>query len=655
MPTVTGPVGEPGLPPSRPASTKAAPSSQRPAAPRAQAPLASRRGYASFVKNGGGSRSGTPETDRSESLTSRTFVPTLTAQGFSRPMSSQKLQAQRGYRPSSAMAQTTIPDERDRPSVESVVPDRDAQHRYSNASLNTLRDGPQPPRVEDAPPLPVSRDTFFSTEARTQQGSQAPGSVTSTSSAMPLQAKQGQPLNRTGSLPRSPISLRASLGLGSRTASKQDQRPSGHHERLHSSPSSPNINEKELPPLPPPSRGQEPAVISAGKNYEYFAGKTIFFLAGRCLNTRAKPLNVVTFVLTALPVVLFFGFSAPWLWHNVSPAIPIIFAYIFYVTISSFVHAAVSDPGILPRNLHPQPADPPEADPLAVGPPTTEWVMVKTFPSQRASQSRDDEAQRPVAATAMEVPVKYCKTCNIWRPPRAHHCRVCDACMETQDHHCVWLNNCVGRRNYRYFFTYVGFSSLLAIFLIAFTLTHISSYASQHHISFGKALSGRSQERVAFAMFMYSLLALPYPGSLFCYHVFLTSRGETTREYLNSHKFLPKDRHRPFSQSSWFRNLRAVLSRPRPPTYLQFHHQYAPGDTRLGHTARKKDRKADLANRYSVSTAGVGKEGEKGALEMMQLPFAPGKKRMIAKQSAEGLRNALHVGGMSGPNNRTPR
>ena len=45
----------------------------------------------------------------------------------------------------------------------------------------------------------------------------------------------------------------------------------------------------------------------------------------------------------------------------------------------------------------------------------------------------------------VDVPTKYCKTCNIWRPLRCHHCRTCDNCVETQDHHCVWLNNCVGR------------------------------------------------------------------------------------------------------------------------------------------------------------------------------------------------------------------
>ncbi|MGG6496182.1 UNVERIFIED_CONTAM: hypothetical protein NY603_25020, partial [Bacteroidetes bacterium 56_B9] len=75
-----------------------------------------------------------------------------------------------------------------------------------------------------------------------------------------------------------------------------------------------------------------------GRNYQYYAGNYLFFCLGRCLNTKAKPLNVVTGILTLLPAILFFVFSAPWLWENVSPAIPIIFAYVFFVAFSAFLH-----------------------------------------------------------------------------------------------------------------------------------------------------------------------------------------------------------------------------------------------------------------------------------------------------------------------------
>lgn len=191
---------------------------------------------------------------------------------------------------------------------------------------------------------------------------------------------------------------------------------------------------------------------------------------------------------------------------------------------------------------------------------------------------------------AMEVPTKYCKSCNIWRPPRAHHCRVCDNCVETQDHHCVWLNNCVGRRNYRYFFVFVCSTTLLGLFLLAASLTHILIWRSQNNASFGQAIS---KWRVPFAMCIFALLGWTYPFSLGVYHLFLVGRGETTREYLNSHKFLKKDRHRPFTQGSIFKNWLAVLQRPRPPTYLHFKQKYEEGDQRFG--PRKGKRTAPLA------------------------------------------------------------
>jgi palmitoyltransferase ZDHHC9/14/18 len=557
-------------------------------------------------------------------------VPSLTAQAFFRPMSSQKLQAQRGQRPSSSLAQTVV---QTRTSAEE---EERRRHRYSNASVNTLRDRLPPSRDGDAPPLPTSRGTDFTRDGQ-PEGPAA--SVATNDSTAPLQLRRGQgaPKLDTNALrnnvghsqltPKSAKSFRETLGLGSRRASRNDQerRPSpGQHEKLHSNPSSPNdMTDDEKPPFP--SKPLPVQQAKTGKNYEYFAGNMLFFLSGRCLNTKAKPLNVMTFVLTVLPAALFFAFSAPWLWLHVSPALPIIFAYIFYITISSFLHAAFSDPGILPRNLHPHPPNPAEErDPLTVGPPTTEWIMVKTFPSKHSKNGPGaEEAQTPGGLTAMEVPTKYCKSCSIWRPPRAHHCRVCDACIETQDHHCVWLNNCVGRRNYRYFFAYVGFASVMSFLLMAFSLTHIVFYAHQQHISFSNSLTGRGQERVAFAMFLYAVLALPYPGSLFVYHLFLIARGETTREYLNSHKFLPKDRHRPFSQNDSLRNWIAVLMRPRPPTYMQFKRRHEPGDLRFGYSQTKKERKAEVNGRYSIAGRGAGAGEKKEGMEMKALSSPP--------------------------------
>ncbi|KAL5337580.1 DHHC palmitoyltransferase-domain-containing protein [Aspergillus crustosus] len=499
----------------------------------------------------------TSRPESSGSRLSRTHIPSLAASGFFRPMSSQRLQAHRG-RPVTKETTASTEDWGDQPS-----------HKRRSLISNSTFPTSLPAGDQEVPP---SRGTEF-TDPVIPDGNRSNVSPTAettvrSESANLIRERDRPPhlnlnvnyqgTNEAETPQRSPLSF---FSLQNRTAPAEN-RDSRTHERLSSADSSPqSIDQK---------RKIEPVNNSnKGRNYEYFVGNTIFCGGGRFQNSRDKPVNIATGFLVLVPTGLFFGYSGPWLWHNISPAIPIVFAYIFYLCFSSFVHASVVDPGIIPRNLNQMPSIDSSDDPLAIGPPTNDWVMVKLATSDVA---------------AMDVPVKYCKTCSVWRPPRCYHCRVCDNCIETLDHHCVWLNNCVGRRNYRYFFAFVSTSTLLAFFLLGACLAHILVYRIQQGISFGEAID---EWRVPFAMVIYGAVAAPYPASLWAYHLFLVGRGETTREYLNSHKFAKSDRHRPFTQGNVIRNWVSVFGRARPPTYMQFRGYYQEGDQRLSTMKRK--------------------------------------------------------------------
>ncbi|RYC55275.1 Protein S-acyltransferase [Xylaria longipes] len=515
----------------------------------------------------------------SASKTSRSHAP-LASHAFFRPMSSQKLQAQRGAPRPPSIGQH-------RPSIDDL-PDEDDQSHI--APHHILVQSPashtnQPTNDPDDVQPPPSRDTEITElyDRVTATTSPTHGHYPTTSvadSVSPLhrqQAKEkGLSLNldkssnyRSAGNPPSPAktphSFRSSLfmsGMGDSGASRPNHDMHGA-EKLSSGASTP-----QMTPRPPTTAGtnteEKRPNPQLGRNHEYFEGNTVFCLGGRLQNTRHRPINIGTGFLIVLPAALFFGGCAPYLWRHLSPAVPILFAYVFLISISSFLRASVSDPGILPRNLHQFPPPDENEDPLRLAPPTNDWTLIKSAESSIA---------------AMEVPTKFCKSCNIWRPPRAHHCRLCDNCVETQDHHCVWVNNCVGRRNYRYFFTFVTSTTVMGLYLIGACLAQIVIYSRHEGISFGQAAG---HFRIALTLVIYGVLGILYPVALTGYHLFLMARGETTREFLNSHKLLKQDRYRAFTQGSMWRNWVVVLCRPRPPTYYRFKDRYQEGDQRFG-------------------------------------------------------------------------
>jgi hypothetical protein len=113
------------------------------------------------------------------------------------------------------------------------------------------------------------------------------------------------------------------------------------------------------------------------------------------------------------------------LWHNLGPALPIFAVCMLGSTLLCLCLTSCSDPGFIPRS------------------------------PQRGPQGGEPR-QRRVETTIGAQVFTWCKTCHIWRPPKAHHCSECGHCVLGYDHHCPFVNNCVGVRNHFYFLSFLG-------------------------------------------------------------------------------------------------------------------------------------------------------------------------------------------------------
>jgi palmitoyltransferase ZDHHC9/14/18 len=68
---------------------------------------------------------------------------------------------------------------------------------------------------------------------------------------------------------------------------------------------------------------------------------------------------------------------------------------------------------------------------------------------------------------------RYCRTCKIWRPPRAAHCSECGYCIRRFDHHCGAVGNCVGQENHRWFIVFLCAVSALVVTLFVVGVAHL--------------------------------------------------------------------------------------------------------------------------------------------------------------------------------------
>jgi palmitoyltransferase ZDHHC9/14/18 len=127
--------------------------------------------------------------------------------------------------------------------------------------------------------------------------------------------------------------------------------------------------------------------------------------------------------------------------------------------------------------------------------------------------------------------IKYCQTCDLYRPPRAIHCGICNCCIERLDHHCPWLGTCIGKRNYKYFLVFIWLVTLLVIQSITICSFHIAS-SRCNHISPSGELEYSTPQILSIVVLTLALIFGIFVFWLLGYHQYLICRNETTNENL---------------------------------------------------------------------------------------------------------------------------
>ncbi|KAL6109929.1 zdhhc5 [Pungitius sinensis] len=242
--------------------------------------------------------------------------------------------------------------------------------------------------------------------------------------------------------------------------------------------------------------------------------------------SRYVPVSAASFFLVG-STTLFFCFTCPWLSERFSVAVPIYNGVIFLFVLANFCLATFMDPGV--------------------------------FPKAEEDEDKEDDFRAPLYKTVdirgIQVRMKWCSTCRFYRPPRCSHCSVCDNCVEDFDHHCPWVNNCIGRRNYRYFF----------LFLLSLTVHIMAVFGfGLLFILYHRQSADRLHAIVTLAvMCVAGLFFIPVAG-LTGFHIVLVARGRTTNEQVTG-KF--RGGVNPFTNGCW-NNVSHVLCSSQAPRYL---------------------------------------------------------------------------------------
>ncbi|MEE6508253.1 hypothetical protein FKM82_019980 [Ascaphus truei] len=290
---------------------------------------------------------------------------------------------------------------------------------------------------------------------------------------------------------------------------------------------------------------------TARRKWEVFPGRNKFFCNGRIMMARQTGVFYLTMVLILVTSGLFFAFDCPYLAVKITPAIPVVGGILVFFVMGTLLRTSFSDPGVLPR------ATPDEAADLE--------RQIDVANGSASGGYRPPPRTKEVVINGQTVKLKYCFTCKIFRPPRASHCSLCDNCVERFDHHCPWVGNCVGKRNYRFFYMFILSLSFLTVFIFAFVITHVILRSQQ--TGFLNAIKDSPASVLEAVVCFFSVWSIV---GLSGFHTYLISSNQTTNEDIKGSwsSKRGKENYNPYSYGNIVTNCCTALCGPINPSLI---------------------------------------------------------------------------------------
>ncbi|XP_008551406.1 palmitoyltransferase ZDHHC9 isoform X1 [Microplitis demolitor] len=297
------------------------------------------------------------------------------------------------------------------------------------------------------------------------------------------------------------------------------------------------------------------------RKWELFPGRNKFCCDGRVMMAPQTGVFYLTLCLINLTSAVFFIFDCPYLALHITPAIPVIGGLLFMFVMSALLRTSFSDPGVIPR------ATPDEAAYIE--------KQIEVPNNGNSPTYRPPPRTKEILVKGQPVKLKYCFTCKIFRPPRASHCSLCDNCVEGFDHHCPWVGNCVGRRNYRYFYAFIVSLAFLCVFLFACATTHLIMLTRDDR-PFLDAIKNSPGSLFVGTICFFSVWSIL---GLAGFHTYLTSSNQTTNEDIKGSFSSKREQEsfNPYSHGNICGNCFYVLCGPAPPSLIDRRGIVTPG------------------------------------------------------------------------------